>query len=246
MSMTSSLRQGAPLPARSRARFPLLALMALLAGGAVLPAAAPAAVLSGTVAIADPAGPRSDRKNVVVWLEGPGAKTVKRPAGAKPQMRSESKKFQPGVLVVPVGSEVNFPNVDPIFHNVFSVSGENRFDLGLYKSGASKAATFKKAGVVKVYCNIHSGMVGFVVVVDTPLWAVSDASGSFSIPNVPPGTYTLKWWEEKAGEKSREIVVTENGPSLSLEVDARGFTAKPHLNKYGKPYEKKAGDDERY
>lgn len=234
------------LSAPSRFLRPLVLVPALLVAGALLPRTAQGAVLSGTVAIADTSGPRSDRKNVVVWLEGPGAKTAKRPAGAKPQMRSESKKFQPGVLVVTVGTEVNFPNVDPIFHNVFSVSGENRFDLGLYKSGASKAVTFRKAGVVKVYCNIHSGMVGFIVVVDTPLWAVSDASGAFSIPNVPPGSYTLKWWEEKAGEKSREIVVTENGPSLSLEVDARGFQAKPHLNKYGKPYEKKAGDDERY
>jgi plastocyanin len=207
-----------------------------------------AATLSGQVEILDQSGKRGDRSNVVLWLEGPGtnAPRKKGPAKGNVEMKSKEKKFQPGVLVVPVGSEVTFPNVDPIFHNVFSVSGDNRFDLGLYKSGASKSWRFEKPGLVRVFCNIHSGMIGFIHVLDTPFFAQTGPTGSFELRDVPPGSYTLKAWEERAGESSRSVTLSDSSPPLAIEIDARGFVPKPHLNKYGKPYPARTDDDERY
>ena len=92
-----------------------------------------------------------------------------------PEMRSDQKRFQPRVVAVPKSASVDFPNVDAIYHNVFSVSGSNRFDLGLYRSGASKHKEFDEPGLVRVYCNIHPQMVGFVFVVDSDFAAVDGA-----------------------------------------------------------------------
>ena len=210
-----------------------------------LPLKAFAANVTGKVSVADKSGAKGTPP-VVVWLEGgPAPKEPPKPVKGTFQMMSKEKRFTPPLLVVPVGSEVSFPNMDPIFHNVFSVSGENRFDLGLYKSGASKGFTFKKAGLVRVYCNIHSSMVGFIRVVDGPYWATSKADGSFEIRDVPAGKYTLKSWEEKAGESTRPITVTDKGAVVPLDLDAKGFEPKPHLNKYGQAY-KAGSDDERY
>ena len=126
----------------------------------------------------DRAGPpRPDASNAVVWLEGvrlpAEAASATAAASRDPQMKSDQKRFLPRVVVVSRNRSVSFPNVDPIYHNVFSVSGGNRFDLGLYRSGASKQKEFSEAGLVRVYCNIHPQMVGFVMVVDSDFAAVT-------------------------------------------------------------------------
>ncbi len=213
-----------------------------------LTSSASASVVSGRVDVTDKGGKRSDRSNVVVWLESAGAPaaTKKKAESKSFEMKSMDKKFQPTVIVIPVGSEVNFPNFDPIYHNVFSVSGDNRFDLGLYKSGASKNVKFEKPGLVRVYCNIHSQMVGFIHVLDSSWFATTGSDGAFELKGVPAGKYLLKTWEEKAGESSKEIVVTDAPLVISPEVDSRGFVPKPHLNKFGKAYAPKGSDDERY
>lgn len=197
---------------------------------------------------------RKDASQVVVWVERrdgvlpqpwPPLPKPERPVPVK--MASKDKRFQPGVMVVPVGTEVSFPNLDPIFHNVFSLSGDNRFDLGLYKSGKSKSVFFRKPGLVRVYCNIHSQMVGFIHVMATPWSTTTSPDGTFVIRDVPAGTYLLKSWEEKAGEASRELSVgAVDPPSMRLMIDARGFVPKPHLNKFGKQYTAEGSDDERY
>ena len=120
-------------------------------------------------------------------------------------MKSEQKRFQPRVVAVPKNATVEFPNVDPIYHNVFSVSGANRFDLGLYRSGASKPKKFEEPGLVRVYCNIHPQMVGFVMVVDSDFVAVTGPDGAFRFEDVPPGSYVVKVWHEEGGETQQPV-----------------------------------------
>jgi plastocyanin len=126
-------------------------------------AAGSAGSVNGRVVLVKGSSGRADASNAVVWIEGPRGGNVRSPI----RMAQESKRFVPRVLVVPRQGTVDFPNNDPVYHNVFSVSGSNRFDLGLYRSGASKSQSFAKPGLVRVYCNIHPQMVGFLMVVDS-------------------------------------------------------------------------------
>ena len=147
-------------------------------------ASAAAGTVSGKVILVKDGKELPDASNAVVWVEG-----TRRPAGSPAtaagapsgEMKSASKRFQPRVVAVPKNTTVEFPNADPIYHNVFSVSGANRFDLGLYRSGATKPKTFEEAGLVRVYCNIHPQMVGFVMVVDSDYVAVTPPGGGFEI-----------------------------------------------------------------
>jgi Carboxypeptidase regulatory-like domain len=149
---------------------------------------------------------------------------------------------------VPREAGVEFPNRDPIFHNVFSVSGANRFDLGLYRSGTSRTRRFDAPGLVRVYCNIHPQMVGFVQVVDSDVFDVTGPDGAFRLEGVPPGAYTLRAWHEEAGETSTPVTVRAGDDSrITLRIDISGFRPAPHKNKYGKDYPPQAGlEDERY
>src|SRR6478735_6809808 len=145
-----------------------------------------AGTISGRVVLQASGKDRSDASNVVVWVEGVHG-AAHPTAGSHGEMKSSSKRFAPRVVAVPVHSTVEFPNVDPIYHNVFSVSGANRFDLGLYKSGASKEKTFEEPGLVRVYCNIHPQMVGFVMVVDSDRSEVTGPDGAFRFDGIAPG-----------------------------------------------------------
>ena len=205
------------------------AVAALLVAG---PAAA--GTITGKVDVLDRGGrPASDLTNVVVYVEG--AKVKPRPATAKVSMKG--KQFIPHVVAVPVGGTVEFPNDDPIFHNVFSVSGENRFDLALYKRPKTGAQTFNHPGVVKVYCNIHPQMSAVVVVRDNPFFTKVSADGTFTIENVPAGRHVVKAWHERAGEASAEVTVPPSGSvSASLSLDASTWKRVQHKNKFGKDY----------
>jgi plastocyanin len=209
---------------------------------------APSGSVSGEVALLAGGAPRADASRVVVWLEelrrgGDAAGEV------RGQMKSDQKRFAPRVLVVPRSAVVDFPNVDPIYHNVFSVSGVNRFDLGLYRSGASRKKQFDEVGLVRVYCNIHPQMVGFVMVVDSDFAAVTAPDGRFRFEGVPAGTHTLKAWHEEAGvETAMPVTVRPHADNpASLRLDVSGYTPPTHKNKYGKVYPPQpATDDERY
>jgi len=213
-----------------------------------LPLTAPlaGAVLAGTVSLVQDGKPRADASNAVVWIEG-APRTGAGPARA--DMKQESKRFWPMVVAIEKNGTVEFPNDDPIYHNVFSVSGGNRFDLGLYRSGASKSKKFDETGLVRVYCNIHPQMVGFIVVVDSDHVALTGPTGAFRFEGIPPGSYVLKAWHEEAGEISQPVTVRGAGDApLELRLDATGFRPEPHKNKYGKDYPPNAGasSDERY
>jgi plastocyanin len=194
-----------------------------------------AGTLQGKVAVLEKDGKRAqDTDQAVVWVEGP--KVRMRTTGSTVTM--QSKAFVPRVSVVIVGDKVEFPNQDSIFHNVFSVSGENRFDLELYKKPKSAFKVFEHPGVVRIYCNIHPQMSGFLLVRDNPFWARVSADGSFRVADVPAGSWVVKAWHERAGESARAVVVPQAGAvEASFSLDASKYKRAPHKNKFGKDYE---------
>lgn len=174
--------------------------------------------------------------DVIVSLEGDAA-TSKRPAWLdKATVGMRLREFEPHVQLIGVGGTVAYPNQDPFSHNVFSNSSLGAFDLGLYRSGKTRSATFNAPGVYAVYCNIHARMVNYVVAVRTPYVTRARANGVFEIPNVPVGTWTVRVWHERAAEHVETVRVTSEGLSLTLALDARGYVAKAHSNKFGQPY----------
>jgi plastocyanin len=130
--------------------------------------------------------------NAVVWLGTSGPAS---PSASKPIVLDQRNlAFIPRVLVVRVGATVVFPNNDRVFHNVFSFRDGKRFDLGLYPVGTSRTVTFDRAGLSRIFCNIHPNMAAYVMAVDTPYYSVSDESGAFAIRSVPPGTHKYSAW----------------------------------------------------
>jgi plastocyanin len=154
-------------------------------------------------------------KNVVIYLKNvkfKGALPVSRQ-----DIRQEHEAFVPRVVAVTRGSTIDFPNGDPFFHNVFSLSSASTFDLGRYPMGREKSATLANAGLVKVYCHIHSQMSASILVLDHPYFTMPDLDGSFTIPNVPAGAYTIVGWHERIGERTSTVQV-KAGSSAAIEI----------------------------
>ena len=150
----------------------------------------------GAVPPASDSADRDERRNIIVYIE-------RAPSGAETTpdtgllLRQHGERFVPHVLPVIRGTTVEFPNDDPLFHNVFSLSHAKAFDLGRYPRGASRSVTFDRGGIVQVFCHIHSDMSAVVLVLDNPHFAVPDAEGRYSIPRLPPGDYTVVAWHER-------------------------------------------------
>ena len=180
---------------------------------------------------------------VVVWLSPLGRRASTRAVPERLRLVQKGKSFEPHVLVVPVGSVVEFPNEDPFFHNVFSLFDGKRFDLGLYEAGGTRLVRFDRAGICYIFCNIHPEMSAVVLVLDTPYYAVSDRVGQVTIPNVPSGRYILHTWHEGSNEEdlkslSREVSVSEVAHSFGvLHVPASTAVRLAHKNKYGRDYD---------
>jgi plastocyanin len=193
-----------------------------------------------------PAGKLPDRSNVAVWLT-PFEHTsltaaTSAPAQNPPRLVQRNKTFEPHILIVPVGTMVEFPNQDPFFHNIFSLYDGRRFDLGLYESGTKRSVRFDRPGVSFLFCNIHAEMSAVVVSVDTPYFGLSDRDGNVVIGNVPRGRYQLNvWYERGSPDQLKELtrVVTISDSSRSIGpiqiVQNPSFTAA-HKNKYGLDY----------
>jgi plastocyanin len=179
--------------------------------------------------------PANDVAQAVLWLESRTLKGGVTPTSAT--VLTEGKEFRPRVTVVTAGSSVRFPNNDPFNHNVFSLSREGDFDLGLYGRGEAKSTKFNRPGVIRVYCNVHATMAAFILVRDNPYFTQAGGDGSFSITGVPPGKYVLHAWHERAREITKDVEVGVEGvPDIDLQLDARGYKFVEHLNKYGEPY----------
>jgi plastocyanin len=171
---------------------------------------------------------------VIVYAEPIGAAVPRR--GGKLLLRQKNKTFLPRVLGVPVGSSVAFPNDDLIFHNVFSLSGPQPFDLGLYRTGEAPARTFDKPGTYRVFCNIHPQMSALLVVVPTPHVATVDRNGRFVL-DLPAGRYRITALSERASPASVEVVADAGAVSApDLKLDESKWVAAQHKNKYGKDY----------
>ena len=154
-------------------------------------------------------------KNVVVYLRDVAFRGALPPTRA--ELRQEHETFVPHVLAITRGSTVDFPNDDPIFHNVFSLSSAATFDLRRYPKGQSRSQTFSKPGIVKVYCNIHSHMSATILVLDNPYFAIPGLDGTFELSNVPPGQYTVVGWHERVGER-RATVKVERGKAATVDL----------------------------
>lgn len=197
--------------------------------------------VSGVITLAEPkTSAHHDIATAVVFLEPAGRpKRYPKASGelASVTIGMRDKTYVPHVQVVQVGGDVSFPNQDPFSHNVFSNSSLGAFDLGLYRRGATRSATFSQVGVYPIYCNIHANMVTYVIAVPMAAFALAGKDGTFRIPNVPAGTYTLHVWHERAPELVEAITVPAGGTTgLRVTLDTRTYPRTAHLDKFGKPY----------
>ncbi len=150
--------------------------------------------------------------DAVIWLDAPGAPRARE---GRFVVRQRNMEFVPKVLAVPVGSTVELPNDDRIFHNVFSFANGKPFDLGLYPTGASKRITVDRPAINRLYCNIHPHMAAYIIAVDSPYYATTDKTGAFAMREVPAGRYTYHAWRSGAEMLSATVTVGERQP---LEV----------------------------
>ncbi len=207
---------------------------------------AAAATVSGRVVLTGPEqrAPRNpDASGVVVWLEPAGA-AEPRPAAAVPKravMQQRNKTFLPHVLGVEVGTAVDFPNLDPIFHNAFSNYEGQVFDVNLYAPQTSRRVVFRRPGMVRIFCNIHATMSAVIAVLPTPYFAVTGPDGRFQV-QAPAGAYRFKVWHERSQAEileslGRSLSLSEEPLNLAeIRLSEQGFLASPHKNKYGRDY----------
>ena len=165
-------------------------LLNLTAAGLAIACALIAAPAAGgdvrvTVSVLTPGKQTVPGAGAVVWVVDPAAARAAA-ASTRPRIASKKKRFDPHVAVVPEGGTVQFPNLDGIYHNVFSLSENARFDLGLYRNGASRTMTFENPGPVRIYCNIHPQMAAVLVVIDGGIWAQAGADGVAVLPHCRP------------------------------------------------------------
>lgn len=208
-------------------------------------AALPAGTFSGRVELADSRNDAVRRKRdysgIVVWLEPVGRDAPLSPPRVF-TMLQKGKRFQPHVLAIPLGSIVDFPNFDPIFHNAFSDFAGQPFDTGLYRPGGTQRVRFRRDGVVRVFCNIHSSMSAVILVLRTPYIAVTMPDGSYSLTGVEPGEYRFHVWHERASAEALakfDKTVRIDGAALAegpIRISESGYLEIPHKNKYGRDY----------
>ena len=188
---------------------------------------------------------RDDRQpSAAIWLTALHATAAPAPApGLTYTLLQKNKTFSPHLLIVPVGSVVQFPNADPFFHNVFSLFDGRRFDLGLYEAGSTKTVTFGREGISYIFCNIHPEMSAVVIALATNYYAVEDVREHFQIHDVPPGEYMLHIWVQ--GEDQPVLDALAHRVQISADHADLGVLTLPqaprvapsHPNKFGRPYD---------
>ena len=217
----------------------LMLFVLLLLPAATSNSALPLETVSATISLIN--SKADDFSNVAIWLE---------PLSGKPRLDNDErlsmhqrvKEFFPHVLIATVGQQVDFPNDDPFQHNVFSSSEVKKFDLGIFQSGQSRGVMFTRPGIVPIYCNIHPQMEGFVIVLQTPFYGLSDEKGDIQIKNVPQGSYRFRVWHEMAKSEtlenlSKQIMVGNSGANLgAIKIDEGDFVPLPHKDKEGGDY----------
>lgn len=209
----------------------LAAMLGLLAADV-----AAGAGLRGTLSLYADGKPlrAAEAAEAVIWFRP--RRAVALPPPSEPVvMLTRRKQFQPRVLAVVAGGAVRFPNEDPILHNVFSTSPDNAFDAGLYGTGPGVVHAFRNPGLVKVYCNVHHSMFGFIVVLDTPFHTRAGVDGGFRLDGLPAGEGELVVFHERARPWRRTLDPAGAGAvEIRLDLDRR--RVPPHMNKFGRPY----------
>ncbi len=238
---------------RSFGRWIILGCSSLLIGSRVQQMHGEGVEVSGKIHVSTPiqrAGKRHkdapSAANVVVWLSPLKASGIVPVIPARQplyRLVQKDKMFTPHLLVVPTGSQVEFPNQDPFFHNVFSLFNGKRFDLGLYESGTSRSVRFDREGVSYIFCNIHPEMGAIVLALNTPYYGVSSESGVVVLHNVPAGSYRLNVWSENGQlanpDVSQRIVQVSTDAvqlgDITLQVTTDSLAH--HKNIFGEDYE---------
>jgi plastocyanin len=247
------LNQARRVNAGRRTRLPEILFAAALV--ASVPFGLLAVTVSGRVTVKG-GSKKAKSSPAVVWLTplSDAPVPVRTPDTQHPpyQLVQKDKEFHPHLLIVPVGSVVEFPNRDPFFHNVFSLFDGKRFDLGLYEAGSTRSIRFSRPGISYIFCNIHPEMSAVIIALNTPYYGVSDGAGKITIPDVPPGRYKLEVWREGAlpaelKKLEREITVSQDSSSLGtfhFNETVTGVLA--HKNLYGRDYDQPASSSPLY
>ncbi|HXX27798.1 MAG TPA: hypothetical protein VEI99_04990 [Terriglobales bacterium] len=201
--------------------------------------------LTATVRVMNDKKKAQDSSNVVLWLTPTEGARLPPPRPAKPSSRprlvQRNKSFEPHLLVVPVGTTVEFPNRDPFFHNVFSLFEGKRFDLGLYEAGSTRNVVFDKPGISYIFCNIHAEMSAVVLVMNTPYYGTSDHHGQVLFDDVTPGRYILRVWYEGGlpdtlNALTRDVTISDSTSTLGLLRVPASNLPQEHKNLYGRDY----------
>ena len=158
----------------------------------------------------------TDYLKSVVYLESAPRSAFDGPEPGRAVMDQKNETFVPHLLAITVGTTVDFPNSDHIYHNVFSLSKPKSFDLGRYAAGRSRSVTFDRTGIVRVFCEIHSHMNAFIIVFSHPFFTITDTEGRYRIENVPPGNYNVIAWNEGMASEPKPVTVADGG---STEVN---------------------------
>jgi len=197
----------------------------------------------------------NDASTVVVWLTPLGATPAPSPPPQQssqiPKLVQKDKSFHPSLLVIPAGGQVEFPNQDPFFHNVFSLFDGERFDLGLYESGSTQFVKFDKPGISFIFCNIHAQMSAVVIALNTPYYAISNRRGEISMAGVVPGRYQMHVFHPSVSPDAllaagREITVAPGEAFLGTFNLAESNLELAHRNKYGRDYDRPEPDSPVY
>jgi plastocyanin len=222
-----------------------------LLGAAALQALAQRLTVTAQVEFSAGTRKSVNASNAVLWLlplRGSGDAA----ASKRFQLAQKNKIFSPHLMVVPVGSTIDFPNNDPFFHNVFSLFEGKRFDLGLYEAGTSRGVVFNRTGVSYIFCNIHPEMSAVVIALDTPYYGISNHKGAVAISDVSPGDYEIRIWHERVLPEtlkrlSRRISVSQESRFLGIiQLQEQRNVTQPHKNKYGRDYDPVPGGPVRY
>jgi plastocyanin len=197
---------------RSAAQEPLAVVRGRVEIGIPITARRPTSAYPTRTVPSPKLAPESERRHVVVYLRDARPQPV---MAMRVAIRQVNESFTPRVVAVTVGSEVEFPNDDPIYHNVFSLSRAKNFNLGRYPKGDTRRVRFDRPGVVKVFCEIHSHMSATVMVFDHPWFAVPAENGAFELPAVPAGDRQITAWHERLGDTTLSLRVIAGQPAAA-------------------------------
>ena len=177
----------------------------------------------------------ADVADTVIYFE-PTIKSTQPLAPTDQVISTQNKRFEPSVLAITAGSEVQFPNMDRILHNVFSVSPGSQFDLGLYSAGTTKSVAFDQPGIIYVHCNVHHSMQADILVLDTPFFTQADSDGHFELQGLNQLQGELKIWHPRGSITTIPV----NGALPNGIIDQTVVITRPkvpkHTNKFGKSY----------